>query len=268
MRVEHRPLRLAQIEAADHADLPRVRFTNHFAEQIAAGRKVGARIVERHPRRILGDDAAHVHQKGIGAEVGDRRDQRGRVDGRVRFAQIGLQEADRLALPPPLIRGLRLGRADQEARDGDREEHGEQSAPQGGRRPRHPHPWRLLRARGQRAGSLVLDSRDRGGRHRRLVADRRHEAERVPAVVADVLRVPLTVRHEADTVRGEETAQRMTDLPLAPRVPQKTVAAVARVLDETLPRCDRDDTMAEQAAGVRTFFVNRHCPANRSVPAG
>jgi hypothetical protein len=99
-----------------------MRFTKHIAEQVAAGRKVGARIVERYPRRILGDDAAHVHQKGIGAEVGDSRDQRGWVDGRVRFAQIGLQKANRLPVPPPLVRGL-WRRLEQEAPDGDGAEH-------------------------------------------------------------------------------------------------------------------------------------------------
>ncbi len=48
MRVEHGLLRLAQIEAADHAHAARVRQLDDVAKQIASRRQVRARIVERH----------------------------------------------------------------------------------------------------------------------------------------------------------------------------------------------------------------------------
>ena len=69
MRVEHRLLRLAQVEAADDADLARVRFADDVAEEIAAGGKERAGIVERHLRRVLRDDPAHVHQERVRPEA-------------------------------------------------------------------------------------------------------------------------------------------------------------------------------------------------------
>lgn len=72
----------------------------------------------------------------------------------------------------------------------------------------------------------------------------------MPAVVADVLRVALAVRDEADPVRPEEAEQRMADLAFAARVFQEAVPAVARVLDEALARRDRGDAVPEQAARI------------------
>ena len=61
--VEDRLLRLAQVEAADHADAARVRLAHDVAEEIAARRQEGAGIVEGHARRILRDDPAHVDRE-------------------------------------------------------------------------------------------------------------------------------------------------------------------------------------------------------------
>ena len=68
VRVVHRLLRLAQIEAADDANAAGVRLAEHVAEEIASGRQERARVVKRHARRVLRDDAAHVDKKGVGAE--------------------------------------------------------------------------------------------------------------------------------------------------------------------------------------------------------
>jgi hypothetical protein len=98
-------LRLAQVEAADHPHLSRVRLAHDVAEQIAARGKKRAGIVKGHARRIRRDDAPHVHQKRVHAEVGDRGDEQSGVDGRIRLAQVGLEETDRLAFPPGSIHG-------------------------------------------------------------------------------------------------------------------------------------------------------------------
>ena len=74
------------------------------------------------------------------------------------------------------------------------------------------------------------------------------------AVVGDVLRVALTVRHEADAVRQEETPQRMADLPLSRGVLQEAVTAVAGIFDEPLARRDRGHAMAEQPARVSNLL--------------
>jgi hypothetical protein len=74
--------------------------------------------VERHARGVLRDDAAHVDEKRIGGEVRHRGDERLRVDGRVGFAQIGLEKSDRLVQPPPGLRRRGAGRHCQHARGG------------------------------------------------------------------------------------------------------------------------------------------------------
>jgi hypothetical protein len=100
MRVERRLLRFAQVEAPDHANAACVRLTHDLAEEIATGRQERARVMERHARRILRDDAAHVHEKRVRAEVGDGSDKFFGIDDRIGFAQVGLQETDWFAHPP------------------------------------------------------------------------------------------------------------------------------------------------------------------------
>ncbi len=117
VRVVDRLLRLAQVEAADDPDLPRVRLAQHVAEEIAAGRQERARIVERRARRVLRDDAAHVDEEGIGAGVVDGGDERRRIDDGVALGEIGLEEPDRLGQPPARRRGHLRGQ-------GRRRQHG------------------------------------------------------------------------------------------------------------------------------------------------
>ena len=114
MRVVRGLLRLAQIEPTDHANAARVREPNDVAKQIAAGRQERAGVVERHLRRVLRDDAAHVQQERVRAELGDSGDERGRVHRRVGLAEVRLQEPDRLGHPPADVGpGLRRRRAHQ-----------------------------------------------------------------------------------------------------------------------------------------------------------
>jgi hypothetical protein len=117
MRVVDRFLRLAQIEAADDAHLARVRLAKRLAEQVTPGRQERARVVERHARRVLRDDTAHVHEVGVGAGRVHRLDERLRVDDGVGLGEVGLEEPDRLGQPPPIGRSRGLRR--DHPRDGD-----------------------------------------------------------------------------------------------------------------------------------------------------
>jgi hypothetical protein len=100
MRIEDRLLRLAQIEAADHADSTSVRLAQHLAEQISPRWQERARVVKGNLRRILRDDAAHVDEEGICGKLGDSGDEGFRIDGRISLAQVRLKEPNRLIEPP------------------------------------------------------------------------------------------------------------------------------------------------------------------------
>ena len=76
------------------------------------------------------------------------------------------------------------------------------------------------------------------------------EAERVPAILADILRVPGSSGDEDDPVREEEADQRVPDLSGAGASPQKAVPAPARVLDEAVPLGDGLDAVTEESAGI------------------
>jgi hypothetical protein len=117
MRVVDRLLRLAQIEAADDAHLARVRLAKRLPEQVTPGRQERARVVERHARRVLRHDAAHVHEVGVGAGGVHGLDERLRIDDGVAFGEVGLQEPDRLGEPPARRHGL--GRQPRREADGE-----------------------------------------------------------------------------------------------------------------------------------------------------
>src|SRR4029079_919960 len=102
MRVEHRLLRLAQIEASDDANSSCVGLADDVAEEIAAGWEEAARIVKGYPRRVLRDDPSHVHEERIGSEVSDSVDERFGIDRRIVFAQIGLEKTNRLRVATPV----------------------------------------------------------------------------------------------------------------------------------------------------------------------
>ena len=105
MRLEDRLLRLAQIEAANYANAAGVRLAQRVAEQVAARRQERAGVVPRDARGILRDNSAHVDEKCVGAEVGDRGHERGGIYGRIGFTQVRLQEPNRFAHPPPALGG-------------------------------------------------------------------------------------------------------------------------------------------------------------------
>ena len=114
VRVEDCLLRLAQIEAADNSNAAGACLPKDVAEQVTARRQECARIVKRDACGVLRDDAAHVDEEGVGGKLGDGGDERLRVERRVRFAQVGLEESDRLVEPPL---GLSRGAARGESQD-------------------------------------------------------------------------------------------------------------------------------------------------------
>ncbi len=101
MRIEDSLLRLAQVEAADHANSTSVRLAQHLAEQITPRWQERARVVKGNLRRILSDDATHIDQEGVGWELGDGGDEGFRVDRRIGLAEVRLKESNRLIEPPP-----------------------------------------------------------------------------------------------------------------------------------------------------------------------
>jgi hypothetical protein len=119
--IEDGLLRLAQVEPADDANPARVRLAQHVAEQVAAGGQEGARVVERRPRRILRDDAAHVDEEGVGAGLAHGRHQRHRIDDGIALGEIGLQEPDWLGQPPAGRSGLGREPGREPDREPDRE---------------------------------------------------------------------------------------------------------------------------------------------------
>ena len=129
VRVVCRLLRLAQVEAADDANATSVCVAEDVTKKIAARRQEGARVVKRHARRVLRDDAAHVHEERVGANVARPRSTSCmRIDRRIGLAQVGLQKPNRLGHPPAGVRrcgGARRALADdgrsRERRRGERQ---------------------------------------------------------------------------------------------------------------------------------------------------
>ncbi len=128
VRVVCRLLSLAQVEAADDAHATSVSVAQDVTKKIAARRQEGAWIVKRHARRVLRDDAAHVHEERVGANVRDRAHQLMRIDRRIGLAQVGLEEPNRFGHPPAGVRrcgGARRTLADdgrsRERRRGERQ---------------------------------------------------------------------------------------------------------------------------------------------------
>ena len=95
-----RLLSLAQVEAADDAHATSVGVAQDVTKKIAARRQEGAWIVKRHAGRVLRDDAAHVHEERVGANVRDRAHELMRIDRRIGLAQVGLEEPNRFGHPP------------------------------------------------------------------------------------------------------------------------------------------------------------------------
>ena len=92
------------------------------------------------------------------------------------------------------------------------------------------------------------------------------EAEWMTAVLAHVLGIAGASREKADAMSPKEARQGMPDLVLPSGGLEETVAAVARVFDETVARGHRRHTVSEQSAGV-TDFLREASAACKTVGA-
>jgi hypothetical protein len=135
VRVEHGLLRLAEVESPDDADLPGVGLVQHRAEEVAPRGQVRARVVERDPRRVLGDDPAHVEEERVCGELRYLLDEPPSFERGVDLAHVRLDEAHGLVHPPARRRPGRRGGGGQG-----------QGESEGKRALRHrvaPCPWRV-----------------------------------------------------------------------------------------------------------------------------
>ena len=124
-----RLLRLAQVEAADDAHAAAVGVAQDVTKKVAARGQEGAGIVKRHAGRVLRDDAAHVYEERIGANVRDRAHELLRIDRRICLAQVGLEEPNGFGHPPAGVSGG-LGHGHHRGEDRRGQHHsGESGAP-------------------------------------------------------------------------------------------------------------------------------------------
>ena len=107
MRVKNVFPRFAEIETADDADVSFVRECQDIAEEIAPGRKIGASVVERHIRRVVGNDASHAEVQYVCMKSLHLIYDAARVGGCVGLAQVQLQPPQGPAHPPALLRRRR-----------------------------------------------------------------------------------------------------------------------------------------------------------------
>ena len=96
---------LAEIEAADDADVFCVCVAQDIAKEIAAWGKVGAGVVELDLSGVIGRDAAHADEEDVGAHVTELRDEAIGIESGIGLAQVGLDPADGLGHPPALVGG-------------------------------------------------------------------------------------------------------------------------------------------------------------------
>ena len=110
MSVEHLPLRLAEIEPADDANMMLMGSFQNIAEHVAALRQLRAGVMKLGLGGVVGYDAAHTEQQHIRSHIGKLIDQPLCIKRRIGLPQICLNPANRLGHPPTLLREQQAAR--------------------------------------------------------------------------------------------------------------------------------------------------------------
>jgi hypothetical protein len=100
MRVEGFLVGLAEIEATDNPDVPRMRLGQHLAESVVILGDVGTHVVILDTARIVCRDSAHGHEQNVPIVIGDLAYELPGVERRVGLGKIRLNPPNRLGHPP------------------------------------------------------------------------------------------------------------------------------------------------------------------------